>query len=272
MWSVRPNSVTNVLRNALKPGYARVIGRKALGRMSPRERSGDAARDWAQSVRVSAAAVCRAIDASLWEEAVEFGGVAKARAEALSLELGQAVGFGARADLLYFVTRWHRPEIVVETGVAFGYSSFTVLSAMQRNGTGRLFSSDFPFFREHDPEQLVGAMVPADMRDGWTLLTAGDDENLPRILADIGTSGAIDLLHYDSDKSYAGRRRAMDLLEPRLAPHGVLLMDDIEDNTFFRDHVATLPAGGYHVIGHGGHYVGALGLPSPTAPPGEAGT
>jgi predicted O-methyltransferase YrrM len=254
--------VANSARNALRPGYAQVMVRKLFGRLSPKERSGDEACAWARSVRISAGEVCRAIDEQLWQEALEFQATAKTRADAVSAELGHAIGYGVRTDLLYFVTRWHQPRIVVETGVAYGYSSFTVLSAMQRNGHGHLYSSDFPFFREHDPERLVGAMVPDHLRDEWTLLTQGDDANLPRILAAIGDA-PIDLLHYDSDKSYAGRRRALALLEPHLAPDGVLLMDDIEDNTLFRDVVLGPPARAHLVIGHGTHYVGAIGLPAP---------
>ncbi len=250
------------MRNALRPGYAQVMARKGVGRLSPKERSGDAACSWARTRRRSAAEVCAALDEKLWEEAVAFADVAKQRADDVSAELGRTVGFGSRPDLLYFTTRWREPDIVVETGVAFGYSSFTILSALQRNGHGRLYSSDFPFFREHEPERLVGALVPAELRDGWTLLTQGDAVNLRRILAAIGDA-PIELVHYDSDKSYSGRRRALALLEPHLAPDVVLLMDDIEDNTFFRDYVVAPPGREHLVIGHSTHFVGAVGLPQP---------
>ncbi len=249
----------HAVRNALRPGYARVIGRKAVARLSPHERSSAEAGEWARSVRVLAQDACPAIDAALWKEAVDFREQAKQRADAVSAELGRDVGFGARVDLLYFVTRLVQPEIAVETGVAFGYSSYAVLSAMARNGRGRLYSSDFPFFRERDPERLIGAMVPAELKDRWTLLTRGDDENLPIILDSIG-DGRIDFLHYDSDKSYAGRVRAMALLEPRLAADAVVVMDDIEDNTYFRDHVQARAGIDYTVFGPGPHFVGATGL------------
>jgi predicted O-methyltransferase YrrM len=260
---MRRDSVTNSLRNVLRPGYAQVIGRKALNRVSRRDKTGDEACAWAQAHSTTAAAVCEALAPDLWAEAVDFRQTVKDRADELSDELGTKVGYGARSDLLYFVTRWMRPQVVVETGVAYGYSSFTVLSALARNGGGRLYSSDFPFFRERDPEQLVGSMVPPAMRDGWVLLTKGDDANLPVILEQIDR---IDLLHYDSDKSYAGRRRAFDLLLPHLASDGAVVMDDIEDNTFFRDHVTTTaPTSDYEVIGQGKHFVGAIGLSGRTA-------
>ncbi|HEY1740091.1 MAG TPA: class I SAM-dependent methyltransferase [Acidimicrobiia bacterium] len=260
---MRRESVTNLLRNALRPGYAQVIGRKALNRVGRRDRSGAEACAWARAHCTTAAAVCEALDATLWAEALEFRDVVTRRADEVSDELGEKVGYGARSDLLYFTIRWLKPDVVVETGVAYGYSSFTALSALARNGQGRLLSSDFPFFRERDPERLVGSMVPPELRDGWRLLTRGDAHNLPAILAEIDH---IDLLHYDSDKSYAGRKHALDLLLPRLSPSGVVIMDDIEDNTFFRDYVThSTPAPDYAVIGQGAHFMGTLGLTAHTA-------
>ena len=43
---------------------------------------------------------------------------------------------------LYFIVRMADPEIMVETGVARGVSSWTILNAMHRNGKGKLYSID----------------------------------------------------------------------------------------------------------------------------------
>ena len=46
-------------------------------------------------------------------------------------------------ELLFFLTRFLKPNIVLETGVANGYSSKAILYAIKKNKKGSLFSSDF---------------------------------------------------------------------------------------------------------------------------------
>ena len=251
----------NTLRNALKPRYAKVMVGKVRHRMSAEERTRREATQWAAEHRVNPQQWCARVDPDLWAEAQQFRTELRERAEVVRAETGSQLGGGARAALLYFVTRLTRPEVVVETGVAYGYSSFAFLRAMERNGTGRLYSSDFPYFREENPEKLVGIIVPPELRERWVLLLEGDQHNLPKILEQIDR---IDLLHYDSDKSYSGRQFGMDLLVPRLAPNAVLMMDDITDNVFFRDFAATRKDP-FIVFGRSEYCVGAFGLPAAPA-------
>jgi hypothetical protein len=74
--------------------------------------------------------------------------------------------------------------------------------------------------------------------------------------------GPIELFHYDSDKTYAGRRYAMRTVATQLAPDACVLMDDIQDNLFFRDW--TTEAGVTPVVlGTGSYFVGATGVRLP---------
>jgi predicted O-methyltransferase YrrM len=249
-------SATNVVRNLLRPGYAKVVARKLLRRADPLERTRTEAVAWAAEHRVTPAAWCAERDGELWAETKEFGAELRARAKRLREETGQRIGGGARAELLYFLTRHTKPAVVVETGVAAGFSSTAFLTAMQRNGHGRLYSSDFPYFRSENPEEYVGILVPDELRADWTLLLKGDAENLPAILELVDH---IDLYHYDSDKSYAGRRYGMNVVAAKLSAESVIMMDDIVDNVFFRDYVAERNEP-FMVFGTGEHCVGALNL------------
>ncbi len=249
-------SATNVARNLFRPGYAKVVARKLLRRIDPKERTRSEAVAWAAQHRVAPAAWCESVDAALWAETKNFGTELRARAKQLRDETGQRIGGGARAELLYFLTRHTRPEVVVETGVAAGFSSTAFLTAMQRNGTGRLLSSDFPYFRSENPEEYVGILVPEELRENWTLLLKGDAENLPTIIEQVDH---IDLYHYDSDKTYAGRRFGMDAVASKLTADTIVMMDDIVDNVFFRDFVTERQAP-FLVFGTGEHCVGALNL------------
>ena len=248
---------SNAIRNSLRPGYAAVMARKVLRRLSPSERTRREATEWAAAHRVDPRRWCESIDAALASEAWSFAREVHERAERIGNETGVALGGGARVPLLYFVTRLLKPAVVVETGVAAGYSSTAFLTAMARNGHGRLYSSDFPYFRSQDPERSIGVLVPDELRGEWTLRVRGDEHNLPEILAAVDH---IDLFHYDSDKSYAGRRRSLRLVEPKLAPRAAVLMDDINDNLFFRDEVEGR-AQPFLVFGRGDYCVGAWGLP-----------
>ena len=115
--------------------------------------------------------------------------------------LGRPVSPGERHAFSYFLTRLLTPDVIVETGVADGWSSHAFLAGLHDNGTGHLYSSDFPYFRESDPESTIGRLVPAELKDRWTLLTAGDEKNLPQILDSVSSI----LFDYDSDKSPVGR-------------------------------------------------------------------
>lgn len=200
--------------------------------------------------------LCSGIDADLWLEAKQFGVTFEAEARAELATLDVALGGGGAYPLMYFLTRRLRPTTVVETGVAAGWTSAAVLAALEANGSGRLFSSDFPYFRLENPEQYVGAVVPEELRDRWSLELAGDRKNLP---AFVELVEQIDLVHYDSDKSAGGRRFAMQVLGQKLSPSAVVVMDDIEDNLFFRDWAAERGEAPI-VLEFQGKFVGIVGL------------
>jgi predicted O-methyltransferase YrrM len=244
----------------LRPRYARVMVRKLFARVRGDARKTAEAATWARPLSVPIPQYCDSVDAALWREAEEFGRTLRAHADELGKEHGVKLGGGARVELLYFLTRLHRPATILETGVLHGYSSAAFLHALERNGDGgRLLSSDFPYFRERDPEALVGILVPDELRSTWTLLLEGDRRNLPALLRD---APPIDLFHYDSDKTYSGRSYATKLVEGRLAPDAVVVMDDIQDNLFFRDWTRERGREAV-VLGVGSYFVGAAGVPRP---------
>ena len=252
-----PSKIRNTARNALKPGYARVMTGKLVQRTRRDEHRRDEAIAWARPRAQRIADWCETTDAALWREAEEYGAGLRGRADELGRQLGVHIGGGGRVEFLYFVTRLSRPRTVVETGVLHGYSSAAFLAALERNGDdGRLWSSDFPYFRQKDPERLVGVLVPKDLRSRWTLRLEGDRRNLPAILEEVTS---VDLFHYDSDKTYAGRQYAVDLVTGRLAPGGIVAMDDIQDNLFFRDW-ASGTGKPMLVLGSSTAFVGAVGL------------
>ncbi|HKY37067.1 MAG TPA: class I SAM-dependent methyltransferase [Polyangiaceae bacterium] len=232
------SQLTNILRNATRPGYLVTMAQKVmlraddyLRRSDPRE-----VRKWCAGRAESVEVYAQARSPALWDEAASFTERFRVEATRKLHELGVTLGGGGHYELLYFLARWKKPALVLETGVAAGFSSAAILSALERNQLGQLKSSDFPYFRLERPERFIGCLVEERLKSRWHLETKGDRLNLPKLLRGVQQ---IDLFHYDSDKSHYGRRSALSQVGPKLSERAVLLMDDVQDNWFFREYVET---------------------------------
>lgn len=247
----------NIALNSLKRRNFAVMAEKVGLRLRERTYAsgkGEAAQ-WCARQAISWADFAAALDADLWCETQDACTKLQKKAEEKLKNVVVDLGGGGHYPLLYFMVRYMKPREVVETGVAAGWSSQALLLALRKNGGGKLFSSDFPYFRLKNPERYIGYIVDADLRESWTLLTAGDRYNLPLIarLAD-----TIDLFHYDSDKTYRGRAFALERLEPKFSETAAVLFDDIQDNFQFKDLVATRQWP-FRVFAFEGKYVGLTG-------------
>ena len=132
------------------------------------------------------------------------------------------------------MTRYLRPESVLETGVAAGFSSYAILSALQKNGKGKLYSSDVPYFRIKDPEKYIGIVVEKKLKNNWHLFVKGDENNLPMIFKQVKQ---IDIFSYDSDKTYSGKSKTFKKVFDYLTENSVIILDDIQDDSFFYDFI-----------------------------------
>ena len=146
------------------------------------------------------------------------------------------MGGGAELDLLYSLVQATEARRIVETGVALGWSSLAILSAIAQRRGAKLVSVDLPYLSQNT-DHLVGLAVPVELRKSWTLIRSADREGLPKALA---LASPVDFAHYDSDKSYEGRLWSYDKLWPALRPGGVLMSDDISDNLAFIDFCASV--------------------------------
>ena len=158
--------------------------------------------------------------------------------------------------MLYFLTRYLNPKNVLETGVAAGFSSYAILSALQKNGKGTLYSSDFPYFRIKDPEKYIGIVVEKSLRKNWNLFIEGDENNLPKIFK---TVKKIDIFSYDSDKTYSGRSKTLKKVSNFLTENSVIIMDDIQDNSFFHDYIKENNISNWKVFEFHNKYLGIIG-------------
>jgi hypothetical protein len=140
------------------------------------------------------------------------------------------MGGAGALELLYAACEFTNAKNVVETGVAYGWSSLAVLLSLEKRG-GTLYSSDMPYLGQ-DGDQYVGCIVPERLKKNWKLFRHADRESLPKILKE---TQQIDVVHYDSDKSYEGMKWAYETLFPYVKKGGVFISDDINDNSAFQD-------------------------------------
>ena len=188
--------------------------------------------DWCASVAIERSSVPGAlgieadINLKLDKKFHDVLAKARERAAACPTQLGGA----ADIEVLYLTAQQPLVNIIVETGVAFGWSSLAVLLALRNKSNGKLISIDRPYpGRKNDSS--IGYVVSEELRSKWDLLIGSDRALLPSVLDSVPN---IDLFHYDSDKSYAGRLTTWQHVWPKLQGGGIFIADDIDDNCAFK--------------------------------------
>ena len=138
--------------------------------------------------------------------------------------------------VLYTVVRILRPEIVIETGVGSRFSTTFLLSALERNGAGRLYSIDLLRPRENQlPEgESTGWLVPNKLKDRWGFISGEARQELPTLLDRLDKVGCF---FHDSDHNYKFMSWEFALVYPRLRNGGFLLSGDTTFNRAWEDFV-----------------------------------
>ena len=248
----------NILVNALRAKYFSVTIKKFIKKFD--KDTSIEAREWSKNnTKFTTEQFCRLIDQSLYEEILfEIQSIEnEAKIELSKLEV--TLGGGGNYILLYFLIRKFNLINIVETGVAAGWSSLAILRALKKNGKGKLYSSDFPYYRLKDPEKYIGYLAKNEInKKDWYLTIKGDDVALPEIFKKLGAND-IDLIHYDSDKSYFARNNVLKIFEPKISPKTIIIFDDIQDNLHFKDLVEK-DKHNYCIIEFDSKYLGIIGI------------
>tara|TARA_B100000963_G_scaffold357027_1_gene378334 strand:- start:147 stop:899 length:753 start_codon:yes stop_codon:yes gene_type:complete len=143
---------------------------------------------------------------------------------------GSDGGGGGNEFILYYIVRYLKPAIVLESGVSAGASSRAILQALDKNNKGELLSSDLQVYLD---KKDIGILVTNELRHRWKLFDKGDAINLPIILNQINK---IDIVYYDSEKSYSGKKIFFDRILSSFTPK-IILVDDIDRDFWFRDFI-----------------------------------
>jgi len=141
------------------------------------------------------------------------------------------------AKILYMLTLYIKPQIFLETGIANGTSSFFILSAIKKNGFGKLISVDI--------KNDVGAIVPESLKDNWDLkILEGDLRNSFKNL--VLSIQKIDIFLHDSDHSYSWQSFEYNIAFNKINKNGLFVSDDIDSSCAFIDFYKRL--NGYEML------------------------
>lgn len=162
---------------------------------------------------------------------------------------------------LYVTCRAMKPGIVVETGVGSGTSSSYILRALDKNGHGKLFSIDVPWYTvthnwkaawtDNDPkpqpiEMQSGWIIPDYLRDRWELTMGMSNEKLPPLLKKVGP---IDIFFHDSEHSYENMSWEFRTIWPDLKKNGILLVHNVDKNKAFSEFEQKVGGNSFRVSG-----------------------
>jgi len=143
---------------------------------------------------------------------------------------------------IYCLVRALKPQVMIETGVAYGKSSTMALLAMHHNQKGRLVSIDLP-----NPEGKVlgdgsqtstgtreaGWLVPDFLKTRWDLRLGDSRKLLPIILAEI--SQPPDIFFHDSLHTYEHTSFELRTVLKYMSS-GLIICDNIEMESGYAFH------------------------------------
>lgn len=197
------------------------------------EKSADQSMEWC---RKNAITTYEALQILFPDKQIQFVDVAEMYSKEFSVAKSKMattpfkMGGMGNIDLLYNVCELMRATFVAETGVAYGWSSLAILLSISKRVGSKLISTDMPYAKMGN-ENYVGIVVPENLRPNWLLIQESDTSGLPKGFAKVPH---LDIVHYDSDKSYLGRKITYPILYDKLKKGGLFISDDIGDNISFK--------------------------------------
>ena len=125
--------------------------------------------------------------------------------------------------ICYALTRYFRPTVVLETGVAYGITSAIVLLAMERNNCGKLISVDLPSLS--DPSgAYIGLGIPEHLQKNWILHLGSTRQLLSKVVKNKKNIG---IFISDSANVYTIQRYEFQAVWESLSSPGVMIFNNI---------------------------------------------
>ena len=144
------------------------------------------------------------------------------------------LGVGDSTSLLiYGITRLLRPNVVLETGVAMGHSTFFILNALTANSNGSLWSTEI--------YQNAGGLIHESEKARWhleVLQPHHSEQSFESVVSRIDTG--IDFFIHDSgNHSYPLQMFEYKTVYPKMSSDSILASDDVQSSYAFIDFART---------------------------------
>lgn len=130
--------------------------------------------------------------------------------------------------LLYGLIRERKPSTVLETGVYNGFSTAIILSALNKNKKGELYSTDI--------KDGVGRFVKNMDTHRWHKCIGSPKNILKKTLKKIHR---LDMFVHDSDHSYENMTYEFNQAYKKMKGRGIIMSDDVDMNNAFWDFSST---------------------------------
>ena len=151
-----------------------------------------------------------------------------------SIENPYPVDFALDRDvgrLLAYLCMYYQPEVVIETGVANGFSTSYILFGLETIGKGKLISFDYLILPWHTKEK-VGLAIPNSLRHRHILKVGNAATELKQYLRNVDS---IDIFLHDSSHTYKNMMEEFHIAWPHIKKGGFLLSDDVHKHDAFLD-------------------------------------
>jgi predicted O-methyltransferase YrrM len=162
-----------------------------------------------------------------------------------SAGIASAAMYGKKVLQQYALVRAFKPELIVETGIASGVSSYYILQALRVNGTGMLHSIEIDDRSYLPPGREPGWIVPDSIRDRWQIHIGDARGLLPVVLEELHT---VDMFIHDSLHTAEHMKFEFECAYPCLPNGGLLIADDALWNSSFPDFAKSVHATAARIV------------------------
>lgn len=166
--------------------------------------------------------------------------------------LNYKMGGMANLNLIYNIIEHQKPKKILETGVAFGWSTLAII--LSKSFGSKLTSIDLSYPTKSS-EKFVGMAIPSNLKKKFNLLRDVDYKCLVDFYL---KKKKFDLVHYDSDKSYLGKIKNYDLIWKILNKRGCFISDDISDNSAFYDFIKKKKINFFYILKFKNKHIGIV--------------
>jgi len=156
--------------------------------------------------------------------------------------------------LLYFISKYSKPDLIIETGLANGFSSSYLLLALEHNKHGNLISID-DIVRPWHTKEKMGLSIPKYLKKRHKVIIGNAPLKLKEILEEKKT---VDIFIHDSSHTYQNMKKEFCIAWPHVKNGGFLLSDDVSQHDAFLDFADEIRTSCIIIKKEGGGHLGII--------------